>query len=57
MANGAGPIPVDRLETAYEIAAPHLVGPQHAPDDEHVHTECEWKHGHGLASDKAVERG
>jgi hypothetical protein len=27
------------LEAVYEIAAPRLVGPQHAPDDNFVHEE------------------
>ena len=37
------------LEAVDEIAAPRLVGPQHAPDDNFVHEECGWKRGYGLS--------
>ena len=35
-------------ETVHQIAAPHLVGPQHVPDANTVQEEYEWKHGLGL---------
>jgi hypothetical protein len=39
---------VNCLETVHQIAAPHLVGPQHVPTTNIVQEEYEWKHGLGL---------
>ena len=45
------------LETVHQIAAPHLVGPQHVPDANTVQEEYEWKHGLGLDLGGASTRG
>ncbi len=47
-------LPRGGIQTAKEIAAPRLDGPQHAPSSNESSSECEWKRGEMTLSSKRL---